>query len=84
MVNKLLEWVAKTSSRGSSDPGIKTACLTSLALAGGFCTTNATWETQKALTGYLLSLRQNGNVSDLFFSTWKGFFPFHPPEHVRK
>lgn len=81
---RILERVAKASSRGSSDPGIKTASLTSLARAGGFCTTRATWEAQKTLAGYLLSLRQNGNVSALFFSTWKGFFPFQPPEHVRK
>ena len=32
------------ASRGSSEPGIKPTYLTSLALAGGFFTTNATWE----------------------------------------
>lgn len=81
---EILEWVTISFSRGSSDPGIKTASLTSLARAGGFCTTRATWEAQKTLAGYLLSLRQNGNISALFFSTWKGVFPFQPPEDVRK
>ena len=32
------------SSKGSSQPGIKPASLTCLALAGGFFTTSATWE----------------------------------------
>ena len=34
---RILEWVAISSSRGSSQP-------TSLALAGGFFTPSATWE----------------------------------------
>ena len=40
----MVEWVAISSSRGSSDPGIKPESLTSPALAGGIFTTSATWE----------------------------------------
>ena len=40
---RILEWVAMLSSRGSSNPGIKPASLMSLALAGWFSTTSATW-----------------------------------------
>ena len=40
----ILEWVAMLSSRDLPDPGTETASLTSLALAGGFFTTSATWE----------------------------------------
>jgi len=39
-----LEWVAISSSRVSSHPGIETASFVSLALAGGFFTTRGTWE----------------------------------------
>ena len=36
------------------DPGIEPASLTSLALAGGFFTTSATWEIHKATWSYLI------------------------------
>ena len=36
---RILEWVALSYSRGSSDPGIEPASLVSLAMAGGFFTT---------------------------------------------
>ena len=40
----ILEWVAMPFSRGDlPDPGIELVFLTSLALAGGFFTTSATW-----------------------------------------
>ena len=39
-----LEWVAISSSRGSSHPGIETASFVSPALAGAFLTTSATWD----------------------------------------
>ena len=39
-----MEWVAMPSSRGSSPPRDGTASFMSPALAGGFFTTNATWE----------------------------------------
>ena len=42
---RILEWVAISSSRGSSYPGIKPMSLTSPALADMFFTTSATWET---------------------------------------
>ena len=42
----ILEWVAMPSSKDLPDPGIKPASLMSLALAGRFFTTRATWETQ--------------------------------------
>ena len=41
---RILEWVAISSSRGSSRPGIKPTSLASPALAAGFFTTGATWE----------------------------------------
>ena len=39
----ILEWVVMMSSRGSSRPGTEPASPMSSALAGGFCTTSATW-----------------------------------------
>ena len=41
---KILEWVVMSSSRGSSQPRIKSASLMSPALVGGFFTTSATGE----------------------------------------
>ena len=41
---RILELVARPSSRGSSDPGIEPKSLTSPALADGFFTTSATLE----------------------------------------
>ena len=41
---KILEWVAISFSRGSSQPRIEPVFLTSPALAGRFFTTSATWE----------------------------------------
>ena len=41
---RLLEWVAKPFSRGSSHPGIEPASLMSPALAGWFFTASTTWE----------------------------------------
>ena len=43
---RILEWVARPSSRESSDPGIEPKSLTSPALAGRFFTISATWEAQ--------------------------------------
>ena len=53
---RILEWVAMLSSRASSqprdllNPGIKRTSLMSPALAGGFFTTNATWEAESKPT----------------------------------
>ena len=41
---RILEWVAISYSKGSSNPGMEPTSLTSPALAGGFFTTGATWE----------------------------------------
>ena len=41
---RLLEWVAISYSRGSSNPEIRLMILVSPVLAGGFFTTSATWE----------------------------------------
>jgi len=41
---RILEWVAMPFSRRSSNLEIQTSSLMSPALAGGFFTTNATWE----------------------------------------
>ena len=41
---RILEWVAMPSSGDHSDPEIKPASLMSPALAGGFFTTNTTWQ----------------------------------------
>ena len=41
---EILEWVAIPTPRHLPDPGIKTASLISLALAGEFFTTSVTWE----------------------------------------
>ena len=49
---RILEWVAISSSRGSSRPRDQTHISVSPALAGGFFTTHATW---KALSPLLIS-----------------------------
>ena len=41
---RILEWVTISFCRGSSQPRIEPASLVSLALAGGFLITGATWE----------------------------------------
>ena len=41
---RILEWVAMTFSRGSSQPGMEPSSLKSPALAGRFLTTSTTWE----------------------------------------
>ena len=41
---RILEWVAISSFRGSSYPGIKLTSLMFPALIGGFFTTNTTWD----------------------------------------
>ena len=43
---RILEWVAISSSWGSSHPGTKPTSLMSPALAGRFFTTSASWEAQ--------------------------------------
>ena len=42
---RILEWVAISSYRDLPNPGIEPTSLTSPALAGGFFTTSASWET---------------------------------------
>ena len=39
---RILEWVARPSSRGLLDPGIEPVSLMSLALGGRFCASSAT------------------------------------------
>ena len=51
---RILEWVAMSSSRESSDPEIKPTYLKSPVLAGGFFTTSTTWETQGENCGEVL------------------------------
>ena len=51
---RILEWVAMPSSRGSSQPGTELASLRSPALAGGFFTTSATWEASIRLIHMLI------------------------------
>ena len=41
---RMVEWVAISSSRGSSDPGIEPESLASPPLTGGLFTTSTTWE----------------------------------------
>ena len=50
---RILEWVSMPSSRGSSDPGLGPASLTSPALAGGYCTSSTAWEAQSIHTPML-------------------------------
>ena len=44
-----LEWVTISSSRGSSDAGIKPQSLMSPAFSGGLFTTSTTWEAQNLI-----------------------------------
>ena len=57
---RILDWAATPSSGDLPHPGIETACLASLALAGGFFTSSATWDAlfhvQLCLKRYLLVL----------------------------
>ena len=46
---RILEWAAISFSRDLPDPGIEPTSLLSLALAGGFFTTSATWEARACL-----------------------------------
>ena len=46
-LGRILEWVAMSSFRGSSQPRDPTTSLVSPALAGGFFTTGTTWEALK-------------------------------------
>ena len=55
----IVEWIAISFSRGSSQPGIEPTSLTSPALADRFFTTNATWETLQE------------EVSDFYSCTYK-------------
>ena len=65
---RILEWVAISSSSGSSWPGNWTHASYSLALAGGFFTTSTTWEACTALVDALNSwvVVSACIVSDLF------------------
>ena len=46
---RILERIAMPCSRGASQPQIQPVSFTSLALAGGFFTTRATWEAWEVL-----------------------------------
>ena len=45
---RILEWSPCPPTGDLTDPGIELATLMSLALAGWFCTTSASWEAQVA------------------------------------
>ena len=62
---KLLEWVAMLSSRGSSGSRDQPAPLMSPALAGGFFTTSATW-------GSLLSILYEASFIYSFINLFFG------------
>ena len=70
---KILEWVAMPSSRDLPNPEIKPMSLMSAALAGGFCTTSATWEALVLSIVSIFSLKFLeitlfvGNVFELHF-----------------
>ena len=59
---RILEWVAMSSSRGSSHPGIEPVSLMSPALAGRFFTTSTTWNTSNFQTAL------QSTLSFFFFS----------------
>ena len=52
---RMLQWVACPTPGDLPNPGIKPTSLTSPALAGGFFTTNATWEGQYTIDITLVS-----------------------------
>ena len=63
---RILEWAAMPSSRGSYDPGVEPASLTSPALTGEFFTTRAPWEScrkkfrsgMELVGGHFLKIRE--------------------------
>ena len=54
---RILDWLPCPPPRDPPDPGIEPASLMSPALAGGFFTTNTTWETPDS-TRYILNVKR--------------------------
>ena len=77
---RILEWVAMSSSRGSSQPRDQTCVLCLLELAG-FFTTNAIWEAYMATFPGLLMVKKppadEGVVKRLRFNSGSGRSPWH-------
>ena len=83
---RILEWVAISFAKGSSDPGIELSSLASPALAGGFLYCCATWHGW--LNCYTFRRPLGGIHSSVFFSSpilnypselvllWTGSQPF--------
>ena len=59
---RILEWVAMPSTRDRPNPGTEPVSLMSLALAGWFFTTSATWEVQNYQDIGLINGEGNGNL----------------------
>ena len=59
---RILEWVAMPSTRDLPNPGTEPVSLMSLALAGWFFTTSATWEVQNYQDIGLINGEGNGNL----------------------
>ena len=65
---RILEWVAMSSSRGSSQPRMESMSLLSPALAGRFFTTSTTWEVP--ISGIEFSSVQSLSQVWLFATPW--------------
>ena len=70
---RILEWIAISYSKRSSQPRIKPASLESPALAGGFYTHSATWEVQKTVWHFFRKKKQ----------MLKTELPYDPANHFR-
>ena len=82
---RMLEWVAKASSRGSSPPRDQTHVSMSPVLTGRFFTTSTTWEALQV--GFLLSYVHLGkplNVPMPGFLHLKVVLIFSPPSVIRQ
>ena len=71
---RVLEWVAISFSRGSSQLRIEPAALKSLALAGGSFTTSATWEAPLCPCRSFQSIEYSSLHSDAVGPCWLSFW----------
>ena len=60
---RILEWVAISSSRGSSQPSIEPGSLMSPALAGKFFTTSTTWEAHGSVTDPCIQIMSSESIT---------------------
>ena len=79
ILQAILEWVAMSSSKGSSRPGMEPTSLMSPAMAGGFFVSSTTWEAHPVNTScqiHFSSLRREIGSLVLLYLVHKHTFQF--------